>query len=552
MARKIDAATVDAQAQQQVVNDEESLLALFALRGKQPREIQRRGILEVKAAFDRGAKYVVLEGPWGLGKTALAMTLARYYGRTAVCTMSELLQEQYLRDFSHLDAKLLRGRGKHRCPRAGEKATCAEGAQLYKGKDACGVEVGPSVWEGQKRWPCAYKAEKLKAFGAPVMVCNYHSFLYNTGQMELSDEKDSANRWDFLVLDEIHTLESMLLDEVGITIKTDKLPVRTEPLPGANAVVDDYFAWLKDFATELVKYQKQTPDPVEKDELDKLRRKVGFVLNRKDTERWIPERGTLDDGTVNPDWFALKPLTVKSFGHWFWRWGERVLLMSATVLDAKVLVSSLGLNPAEGEIISLPCPFPKENRPVYVANLDMRKSARDYSWPLVVQAVANILRHHSKDKGLLLTPSNELLDYIKRGLGKLDRGLAGRILVARGADRLEKYREHLAATTPTVLAAPGLWEGADLHGDHARFSIIPAVPRAPWSGQIRARAEKDGRWYNLQNYAKLIQGLGRTVRSETDTSVAYCLDRELRYEVEKRSGSLIPPWLKEAITYIDT
>jgi Rad3-related DNA helicase len=250
---------------------------------------------------------------------------------------------------------------------------------------------------------------------------------------------------------------------------------------------------------------------------------------------------------VDQTWFALKPLYVARYGPRVWGGGERQLLMSGTVLSAWQLVNNIGLDPSEGEHIELDSPFPPENRPVYVGNLDMTKKAREESWPAVVELVGNILDAHANEKGVLLTPSNEMLEYIRK---RLKPKHAQRLVVAYGEDREEKYRLHLQGKRPSVLAASGFWEGADLKDDAARFQIIPAAPRPMWQGQIAARAQKDPAWYRWMTWTKFLQGTGRAVRSEKDYAATYVFDRELRTELA-RPDSMIPKWFQKAVHLVD-
>lgn len=503
----------------------------------------------------------MLEGPPGVGKSLIAMTLAAAYGETYVCTLTEQLQAQYSKDALPMGAKTLLGRGKFKCNRA--RATCTVGAQLYKGPHACGLKHEDGTVSGDANWLCPYRAAKREAFRSPLMLANYHSLMANVGMADAYREEGITDDGEepspvrpFLVLDEAHAIEGVLLDEVAVTINLSKISIQTSPLPERSADVPEYTTWLETFAELLKHHIKVIGNPEEKTEAEQLYRKVRFYLAVSSREQWIVERNERQGGEVDPNWFSLKPLTVKSFGHRVWRWGQKVLLMSATILDAKTVVESLGLDPEKGEFVQLPCIFPAENRPVYVGNFDMTFNAREESWPRMVRVIDDLMNRHPNEKGLLLTPSNKMLTYIQRGDKKngvegLSRKNAARLILAFGDDRTAKYNEHIKSKQPTILAASGYWEGADLKDEASAFQIIPQLPRAQWSGQIKARAEQDGTWYRWRTFCRFVQGLGRSVRHENDKAVSYVLDGEVRREAERKHGSLIPPWLKEALIYID-
>jgi Rad3-related DNA helicase len=68
-------------------------------------------------------------------------------------------------------------------------------------------------------------------------------------------------------------------------------------------------------------------------------------------------------------------------------------------------------------------------------------------------------------------------------------------------------------------------EGVDLKEDLSRFQIICKVP-FPYLGDrlVRKKMNKWNWWYDLQTAKTVIQAVGRSVRSETDTAVTYILD----------------------------
>lgn len=555
-------------------------MKLFKDLKLKPRDIQAEAIKRCITAYDNGAEYVILEAPPGVGKSHIGMALATVYGNTYFTTLTAQLQEQYQSLFGHLGMRALKGRSKYQCKRAGE--SCLVGKELFKGKDACYGPSDPSevdcVPTQSDKAACPYLYAKQSAFNSPYMMGNYHSFLANIGQAgmygegaedeaglhslegeELLDEverrdiaaKEEPNaKRPFMVLDEAHVIENFLLSETGVFVNLNKLGVRTEPLPTDEEKLEPYVKWMSAVLPLLRVREKILNDAEEKAELQGLIRKLGFALSkiaRGDTE-FVIERGKdFDTGKLVATWFALKPLRVHEFGHWLWGYGKKCLLMSATVLDAGQLGTNIGLDLGRGDFVQMGSVFPKENRPIVVTPLDMRKSARDHSWPRAAELVDKLLTHHSREKGLLLCPSNEMLKFLADHVSKLNRM---RLVFAYGNNREEKYKEHVLSRSPTVLAASGYWEGADLKGDCSRFQILPACPRPMWSGQIKARAKIDPSWYRWLTFTKLIQGLGRSVRSETDEACTYIFDQEFVSEMNRSSGSMVPPWVAEAVRVV--
>ena len=77
----------------------------------------------------------------------------------------------------------------------------------------------------------------------------------------------------------------------------------------------------------------------------------------------------------------------------------------------------------------------------------------------------------------------------------------------------------------TVLLSPSMTEGVDLKEDLSRFQIICKVP-FPYLGDklVRKKMNKWYWWYDLQTAKTIIQSVGRSIRSESDSAVTYILD----------------------------
>ena len=87
-------------------------------------------------------------------------------------------------------------------------------------------------------------------------------------------------------------------------------------------------------------------------------------------------------------------------------------------------------------------------------------------------------------------------------------------------------------------------EGVDLKGDLSRFQIVCKVP-FPFLGDklIRKKMNKWDWWYDLQTAKTIIQSVGRSVRSETDTAVTYILDSSWERFFNKNKALFGPEFL---------
>ena len=78
-----------------------------------PRSIQKELLTEIETHLKSGYKTIVLSAPTGVGKSPIAATLARHFGRSFIVTASKQLQDQYVSDFGFL--KPVKGKSNFVC-----------------------------------------------------------------------------------------------------------------------------------------------------------------------------------------------------------------------------------------------------------------------------------------------------------------------------------------------------------------------------------------------------------------------------------------------------
>jgi hypothetical protein len=113
--------------------------------------------------------------------------------------------------------------------------------------------------------------------------------------------------------------------------------------------------------------------------------------------------------------------------------------------------------------------------------------------------------------------------------------------------RDEIIAEHVNNTKPPVLISPSLHTGLDLKDDLSRFQIKTKVPY-PNKGDrwIEAKRKASRQWYTWQTALKLVQGYGRSIRSEDDWAKTYVLDSAFLPFVSKNKN-ILPNWFIQAI-----
>lgn len=199
--------------------------------------------------------------------------------------------------------------------------------------------------------------------------------------------------------------------------------------------------------------------------------------------------------------------------------------MSATILNADAFARSLGIPKDQYESISIPSPFPVENRPIINAAVgSMSFKSIESTLPNIKEAVKAIMQEHGNEKGIVHCHTYKIANYLKNNIkGKLGK----RILIHNSENRDKVLQQHIRSKEPTVLLSPSMTEGVDLKGDLSRFQVICKVPY-PWLGDpiVKKRMNKFPDWYALKTAMTVVQSVGRSVRNSEDTAITYILDSD--------------------------
>jgi ATP-dependent DNA helicase DinG len=217
------------------------------------------------------------------------------------------------------------------------------------------------------------------------------------------------------------------------------------------------------------------------------------------------------------------------------------LMMSATILDKDMFCQNVGLPSEKVKFIQVGSDFPLQNRPICPLNvvyLNYKQLQQEEIKGAIAKAVDKIMSRHKDHKGIVHTTSYEQLNFIKQGISEENR----RQLLETNPD---VERDEI----PTVLISPSLHLGLNLADDLSRFQIITKVPYPSLSDRwIDEKRKHSERWYNWVTALRLIQSIGRSVRSKEDWAVTYILDAYFRAFVF-RNKNIIPPWFSDAIRW---
>ena len=543
---------------------------LFPL-DSEPRDEQRRAIDVALGAFESGVDTVVLDLPTGIGKSAVAVTVARYLAERGayseehdvgayVLTTQKLLQQQYLRDFANErrgGALELKSATNYEC---GYDAahSCGESKRALK---ALGKAVEGTRWKRYCTESCVYSAAKKRFLQGRLGVTNYSYFLAETTYSGKLVPRQ------LLVLDECHNIEQELCKFIEIEI-TDRfckkhldltLPKHDDP--------DKLYRWMTEKYKPSVQRKIETIRKAlantvgvsessqldgavialarENDLLDKHLCKVNRFLNRFDPAAWVVDRESRADHRGDRAALRFKPIDAVAWAEpSLLRFGQRRLLMSATVLDKDAFCRSLGLDPERVRYASAPSPFPKENRPIhYMPVGKMSRDDIDATLPRMAEAVRQLLEAHTSDKGIIHACSFKVTNYIRDALRDPRLLTHGDV----EGDRDAVLEKHRLDPGPTVLLSPSMLEGVSLDDGLSRFQIFVKVPYPNLNDKtLRKRIQRDPWYYDFLTTKSFVQGLGRSVRHAEDMATTYVLDSCFAWFLKKNEGS-IPQYVKEAI-----
>jgi len=491
-----------------------------------------------REAFAAGKRFVVIEAPTGAGKSAIAVTLAREASSAYVLTNQKILQDQYVNDFP--DLAVLKGRANYEClvaPTHAAAAPCIAGKRF------------PACEE------CPYFTAKDRALAANVATLNYAYFL-----AELNYAGGFKGR-ELLVLDEAHNVEGALMGFVQVALSDAQLlragiELSLPPNLGdehmfefAEMLLPELRRRAAEVDRQLAEGSMQSSAAVEqlrvKQWLDSQAERISLMLDSHfggDVD-WVVERFRGHSG----DNLVFKPVEVAALAEPFlFTYGERVLMLSATILDARTFLRSLGVEPEEAEVITVPSTFPPERRPI-----ELRPAARltrhhiDRDLPKLVAAITELALHHEREKGVIHAHSYKIANYVH---ANLPEEVKWRVLTHDSSDgRDAALTRHLSVPEPTILLTPSMTEGIDLADDKARWQVLCKVPY-PYLGdkQVAARMERDRDWYDWRTTLAVVQAYGRSVRSEDDHAVTYLLDADFANFIRRQQRRL-PPWFLEAL-----
>jgi DNA excision repair protein ERCC-2 len=232
------------------------------------------------------------------------------------------------------------------------------------------------------------------------------------------------------------------------------------------------------------------------------------------------------------------------------------ILFSATLSPVEVTRRLLGLEKERTAAMTLPPPFPRENRKVMILpQVRTTFAARAKNYGLIATLVAQ-MSDAQDGNGLVLFPSYKFLEQVARKMPPIRASLIVQRPNLRERERESIFKSLASAPRGGVLlfaVLGGMYaEGVDYPGEllSAVYVVSPALPQVSFERELLRRyfdeTEQAGFEYAyLQpGMTRVIQAAGRLIRSETDRGVIALLCQ--RFLQEPYASHLPRDWYDES------
>ena len=504
-----------------------------------PRPAQIKAIeFALDTILNQKKRFIIIEAGTGVGKSAVGLTIARYLNNHKLLpdeynagayflTTQKILQEQYVHDFGTAPGamKSIKSSSNYQCGFI-KTNTCAESMRTLRTADKSSRFFKSCVFK------CVYKLAKDNFLKSPEGVTNFPYFLAETTYAGKITPRQT------LVVDEAHNTANELSKFIEVIVSERfakyalklNMPTITTQLQAIKWVKKIYtpklFSHVKHIEKMLEKYvnlrekiNEFTSLAKQFDLLDKHACKLRRFLELYDSENWVCNL-VPSDGRAGRK-IEFKPIDVAPYANeMLFRMGKYIVMMSATILQHNALCEMLGIDKEDVAFVSIPSPFPTDNRPIIQVGLgSMSAKMIEQTLPKMAQGVQQILDNHPNEKGIIHCHTFRIAKYLKSNI-------KSKRLRIHGSNNREKVLEkHKKSKTPTVLLSPSMTEGVDLKDDCSRFQILCKVPY-PYLGDklIRKKMKKWTWWYSLMTAKTIMQSVGRSIRSKEDYAVTYILD----------------------------
>ena len=511
----------------------------WSLTGHHPRNTQIKLINKINLAINEGYKNIILEAGTGIGKSAIATTLANMYDDSYILTMTKQLQKQYLDDFGEMLVEI-KGKGNYKCN--------------YKGNcDFC-IRAEYNI---ARCSDCDYLIAFRKAKKSKNVITNY-DFMYRVGV-----DNQMLDPRQLLILDEAHNLErkmlmlsSHLLNREYISTKfgIDIFEALMKGEKSYNHIKSESDYWidvckklmkacgeniekiggkgkevqvtLDEFESNPSKYS--SIDYIEKQIMESDLKEFNSIklgLESKDLIIDVPDFKSIKKNKMDIS-AEFKPYSVSDATQNLLSFGETRIFLTGTLGDMKKFCQWNNINPDNTYYIYEKSPFDVSNRPIYrdfVGNMSgSRRNVPNWKNKRAISKIKQLIGKYPNQKGVIHTSSNEQAFWIMDNLKEYN------LLFVGGESRNEVLKEFNESKDDAILIGASIKDGVDLKGDLCRFQIVFKVPYPQLNEQVKYRKSLDPSWYYYQAVMAIMQAYGRGIRDKDDYCDMYIIDSNFK------------------------
>ena len=527
---------------------------------------------------DNNKNYFLCEAPTGSGKSLIALTLARYlkfekHQSCFITSSKNILLDQYAKDYDKF-ISIIKGKSNYSCL-ALPKTTYEDAPCQSQNKFKC-----------QYNSECPYKCALKQALIDPIVFTNLYFLL-----LEMEYARRFEKR-DLLIIDEAHSIESILIDyrtvsytetcikrinEILDRIKTSTFStyrlvkssykgnyetISANELKNIDTdnlnEVDNLLRKIYNFLDILFGVMRGMDDELDVDKLSKkeleeykqyikdynyirnLNTKIDNYFDNKKESEWICVP-YFAKKTKKHTGFELKPIDATGLAQSvLHKIADKIIFMSATIGDKEMFCKNIGIDPEKTEYLSIESDFPIENRPIYRSYAGVYNiSNKDNYLKNAIPIIDKIIESHPNMKGIIHTSSYQDADYIYQ-----HSKYSKRIMVHTPKDK-SLILNQFFKSNDGVLCSPSCYEGLDLKDDLARFQIIFKIPWGNLGDKlIKKRMNKDKDWYTNTTAIQFCQAIGRSIRSKNDWANTFVLDQSFE---RLRNSNFLTNYIKKSI-----
>ena len=483
--------------------------------------------------FSQGYKFVILDAPPGTGKTYIGRfvmeELSSHDQHSLYSCHSKALQRQFNEDFP--EVPVMYGRSNYP-------------TELEPGMTAADC-LGP---ECSLCNVCPYRVAKEKFLHSPVGMTNISYFLSEANYVGVINT-------DMIVLDEVDTLEKVLMDFAELSISEKNLRLRYGMYaPKKKTVESSWVDWAEAAYAKMllvrgkvIRKMKIDPNPQSVKEAQYVNGLVGKLKLLNDEEFGIRSGNWVYDG-YNDGMIKFRPIKIANLANnLIWAHVDKVLLMSGTIISAQSIANDLGID--NYEEVTLPSRFPAANRPIYInpiAKMTAKSTILDYD--RIVDQI-RVIMNNNAGRILIHTVSYRF------ALEIMNRLKSDRLITYTNNTAVESAISTYLDTPGSVLVAPSMSRGVSFSYDKCDVIIIVKIPYLSLGDkQVSARLYTPGGqlWYTVSAIRELIQMTGRGMRAADDRCATYILDASF-LDMFNRHGNkrLFPNWWRDAMIIVN-